>query len=58
MKTGGLSYPHKGKRGNKAEVLKTEDIKGSGAQYPRSALGSVEDCRELWCDEKRQFEYK
>ena len=33
-KTGGLSYPHKGKRGNEAEVLKMKDRKGSGAQYP------------------------
>ena len=30
-KTGGLSYPHKGKRGNEAEVLKTKDRKGSSA---------------------------
>ena len=33
-KTRGLNYPHKGKRGNEAEVLKTKDRKGSGAQYP------------------------
>ena len=33
-KIGGLSYPHKGKMGNKAKVLKTKDRKGSGAQYP------------------------
>ena len=25
---------------------------GSGAQYPWLAPGSMEDCRELWCDEK------
>ena len=56
-KTGGLSYPHKGKRGNEAEVLKMKDRKGSSAQYPRSVPGSMEDCRELWCDEKRQFKY-
>ena len=30
-KIGGLSYPHKGKRSNKANVLKTKDRKGSGA---------------------------
>ena len=30
-KIGGLTYPHKGKRGNEAEVLKTKDKKGSGA---------------------------
>ena len=33
-KTGGLNYPHKGKRGNEAEVLKTKNRKGSVAQYP------------------------
>ena len=58
VKTGGLSYPHKGKRGNEAKVLKMKDREGSGAQYPRSAPGSVENCRELWCDKKRQFEYR
>ena len=31
MKTRGLSYPHKGKRGNEAEVLKMKDRKGSDA---------------------------
>ena len=31
---------------------------GSGAQYPWSAPGSMEDCRELWCDGKRQLEYR
>ena len=46
VKTGGLSYPHKGKRGNEAKVLKTKDKKGSDAQYPWSAPGSMEDCRE------------
>ena len=49
----GLSYPHKRKRGNESEVLKMKDRKGSDDQYPRSASGSVEDCRELWCDGKR-----
>ena len=57
-KTRGLSYPHKGKRGNEAKVLMTKDRKGSGAQYPQSATGSVEDYKELWCDVKRQFEYR
>ena len=57
-KTGGLSYPHKGKRGNEAEVLKMKDREGSGAQYPRLAPGSMEDYRELWCDEKQKFEYR
>ena len=47
-KTGGLSYPHKGKRSNEAEVLKTKDRKGSCAQYPWSAPGSMEDWRKLW----------
>ena len=52
VKTRGLSYPNKGKRGNEAKVLKMKDRKGSGAQYPRSPLGSMEYCRELWCDKK------
>ena len=30
VKTGGLSYPHKEKRSNKAEVLKMKERKGSG----------------------------
>ena len=30
-KIGGLSYPHKGKRGNEAKELNTKDRKGSGA---------------------------
>ena len=42
-KIGGLSYPHKDEGHNK----------GSGAQYPWSAPGSMEDCREQWCDGKR-----
>ena len=53
QKTGGLSYPHKGKRGNEAMELKTKDRKGSGTQYPWSAPGSMEDYREQWCDGKR-----
>ena len=58
VKTVGLRYPHKGKRGNEAKVLKTKDRKGSSAQYPWSASRSMEDYRELWCDGKRQFEYR
>ena len=34
VNTGRLRYPHKGKRGNEAEVLKTKDKEGSSAQYP------------------------
>ena len=30
-----------------------KDRTGSGAQYPWSALGSMEYCREQWCDRKR-----
>ena len=48
-----LSYLHLRRRSDEAEVLKTKDRKGSGTQYPRSAPGSVEDCKELWCDGKQ-----
>ena len=57
MKTGRLRYPHKGKRGNEAEELKTKDTEGSDAQYPRLVPGSMEHCRELWCN-LQQFEYR
>ena len=53
VQIGGISYPHKGKRSNEAEVLKMKDRMGSGAQYPWSVPGSMEDCREQWCDGKR-----
>ena len=37
----------------RAEVLKTKDSR-KRHPYPRSEPGSVEDCRKLWCDGKRQ----
>ena len=46
VKIGGLSYPHKGKRGNEAKVLKTKDRKGSGAS-------THDQCQEVWNIAKR-----
>ena len=55
--TRGLSYPHKEKRSNGPKYW-GQRTKGERPRkrrpYPRSALGSVEDCIKLWCDSKRQ----
>ena len=46
-KTGGLSYPHKGKMSNEAEVLKTKDRKGTAPSthgQRREAWKTAESC--------------
>ena len=47
-KTGGLSYPHKGKRGNEAEVLKTKDRRWEAVHSThgqrREAWKTAESC--------------
>ena len=52
-KTGGLSYPHKGEEATRPRYWRRRTEAWSGAQYPWSMSGSMEDRRELWCDGKR-----
>ena len=58
VKTGGLNYPHKEERSNELRYWR-QRTEGEQPRkwrlYPRSALGSVEDYKKLWCDGKRQF---
>ena len=39
VKIGGLSYPHKGKRGNEAKVLKMKDREGKRRPVPMVSVG-------------------